>query len=76
VTTASLVDYPQQARVFRLVATGSGVAIETWMVDHASSRLARTALGLSFLDWQGGRPERFAGSPRDRNVTLFLGRRG
>jgi len=74
VTTASLVDYPQQARVFRLVTTaGGGVAIETWMVDHGSGDgLARTSLALSFLDWQGGRPSHFAGSLSDRNVRLFL----
>lgn len=76
VTSASLIDYPQQARAFRLVATaGGGIAIETWMVDHGSGDgLARTSLALSFLDWQGGRPGRFAGSPRDRNVRLFLRR--
>jgi 3',5'-cyclic AMP phosphodiesterase CpdA len=74
VTSASLIDYPQQARVFRLVATaGGGVAIESWMVDHGSGNgLARTSLALSFLDWQGGRPGHFAGSPGDRNVRLFL----
>ena len=42
VETASLADYPQQARFFRLVQTaGGGVALETWMVDHDGAGLAR-----------------------------------
>ena len=76
VTSASLIDYPQQARAFRLVATaGGGVALETWMIDHGSGDgLAQTSLALSFLDWQGGRPTGSAGSRRDRNVRLFVRR--
>ena len=78
VTTASIVDFPQQWRALRLVATSSGgVALETWMVDHAGrpgddGDLAAIARDLAFLDPQGGRPARAAGPPGARNVRLHL----
>ena len=73
ITTASLIDYPQQARALRIVATaGGGVAIHTWMLDHVfPGPLGTIARQLSFLDAQGGRPEGFAGGRRDRNVMLY-----
>jgi len=79
IETASLVDFPQQARALRVRATtGGGVAIETWMLDHddrgAAGALAATSRRLAFLDAQGGRPQRFAGSRSDRNARLYLGR--
>ncbi len=73
ISTASLIDYPQQARALRIFATaGDGVAIETWMLDHVfPGDLGTTSRQLAYLDAQGGRPEVFAGDPLDRNVTLY-----
>jgi Calcineurin-like phosphoesterase len=73
ISTASLIDYPQQARALRVVRTaGGGVAIQTWMLDHTSGGgLGRIARQLSYLDAQGGRPKGFAGGRLDRNVTLY-----
>jgi hypothetical protein len=72
ITTSSLADYPQQARVLRVVATaGGGTAIETWMIDGTGVPLADTARELSYLDAQGGRPQGDAGEPEDRNARLF-----
>ena len=81
ITTASIVDFPQQWRALRLVATSrGGVAIETWMVDHAGrpndgDDLAGIARDLAFLDPQGGRPARAAGARTARNVRLHVPRR-
>jgi 3',5'-cyclic AMP phosphodiesterase CpdA len=71
--TSSLADFPQQARMFRLRKTPSGVALETWMVDHDGRGLAGVSRELAYLDAQGGRPQRFAGKPTDRNVRLYPG---
>jgi hypothetical protein len=78
ITTASIIDWPQQWRALRLVQTASGgVALETWMVDHTGrpndeDSLAGIARDLAFLDPQGGRPAHAAGPPAARNVRLFL----
>jgi 3',5'-cyclic AMP phosphodiesterase CpdA len=73
ISTASLIDYPQQTRALRVVATrGGGVAIQTWMLDHVvTGTLGRISRELAYLDAQGGRPAGFAGSRVDRNVTLY-----
>ena len=73
ISTASLIDYPQQARALRVIKTaGGGAAIQTWMLDHTSpGDLGRIARQLSYLDAQGGRPNGFAGGRLDRNVTLY-----
>jgi 3',5'-cyclic AMP phosphodiesterase CpdA len=73
VGTSSLADYPQQARMFRLRATRTGVALETWMVDHDGKGLAGVSRELAYLDAQGGRPQHFAGSRKDRNARLYVG---
>jgi hypothetical protein len=78
ITTASIIDWPQQWRALRLVQTaGGGTALETWMVDHTGhpndeGSLAGIARDLAFLDPQGGRPAHAAGPPAARNVRLFL----
>jgi 3',5'-cyclic AMP phosphodiesterase CpdA len=72
VSTASLIDFPQQARALRLFeTTDGGVALQTWMLDHVPTELGDISRELAYLDAQGGRPQGFAGTPQDRNVTLF-----
>jgi hypothetical protein len=73
ISTASLIDYPQQARALRVVRTaGGGVALQTWMLDHAApGNLGTISRQLAYLDAQGGRPQGFAGGRLDRNVTLY-----
>lgn len=75
ISTASLIDYPQQARALRVLATAGGVAIQVWMLDHVfPGDLGMISRQLAYLDAQGGRPQRFAGGRLDRNVTLFRAR--
>ncbi len=73
IETASLIDYPQQARALRLHATADGgVALQTWMLDHVfPGSLGTISRELSYLDAQGGRPQNFAGDRLDRNVVLY-----
>ena len=73
ITTASLIDYPQQARAFRLVATADGgVVLQTWMLNADPRwRLANISRELAYLDYQGGRPRHLAGRRGDRNAELF-----
>ena len=73
ISTASLIDYPQQARALRVVATAAGgVALQTWILDHVFvGGLGVIARQLSYIDAQGGRASGFAGTRLDRNVTLY-----
>lgn len=75
IETASLIDYPQQARALRVVQTAGGSpALQTWMLDHTlPGSLGAISRQLSYLDAQGGRPQGFAGSRLDRNVVLYAG---
>src|SRR5581483_6988947 len=74
INTASLIDYPQQARAIKVVTTGNGgVALQTWMLDHVfPGELGTISRALSYLDAQGGRPNGFKGTRLDRNATLYL----
>jgi hypothetical protein len=74
ISTASLIDYPQQARALRVCATDAGAVLQTWMLDHVPGGvwgLGDLSRELAYLDAQGGRPQGFAGAPLDRNVTLY-----
>jgi 3',5'-cyclic AMP phosphodiesterase CpdA len=72
--TSSLADYPQEARAFELDRTADGgLVLQTWMVDHdPSDRIAQISRQLAYLDFQGGRVQRFAGTRLDRNVRLYV----
>jgi hypothetical protein len=74
VTTSSLADWPQQTRMFRLSALPSGGALlETWTVEpDLSDPLARISHQLAYLDYQGGRPQGFAGKASDRRGRFVI----
>jgi 3',5'-cyclic AMP phosphodiesterase CpdA len=76
IATASLVDFPQQARALRVRSTADGgAALETWVLDHVpdTGGIGDISRELSYIDAQGGRPKGFAGGAPDRNVRLYRG---
>lgn len=82
ITTASHIDWPQQARIIEIADNDDGtLSIFTTMVDHAGPasngslanpvQLASLARELAANDWHdhsGG-----TGAPEDRNVELLVG---
>jgi 3',5'-cyclic AMP phosphodiesterase CpdA len=74
ISTSALIDYPEQVRAFRFLQTADGgLVLQTWMLDPApGNRLASISLQLAYLDFQGGRPQDFAGRRSDRNASLYL----
>jgi 3',5'-cyclic AMP phosphodiesterase CpdA len=74
VTTSSLADWPQQTRMFSLSARPDGGAVlRTWTVEpDLRDPLARISHQLAYLDYQGGRPQGFAGSPGDRRAAIVI----
>jgi len=87
ITTASHIDWPQQARIVEFVATGSGLAIACTVIDSAAAAsyeggaetadLAALARELAANDWQVRdliTPDggAGAGTAADRNVVLAV----
>ena len=71
VTTASLVDWPCQARIVELADVGDGLlAIACTMVDHDGSELAALHRELAGNAPAAGFASGRAGNPTDRNVIL------
>jgi metallophosphoesterase (TIGR03767 family) len=87
ITTASHIDWPQQARIVEFLATGTGLAIACTVIDSAASAgyrgsgepadLAALARELAANDWQVRHlitPDGGAGAglAADRNVVLAV----
>jgi metallophosphoesterase (TIGR03767 family) len=87
VTTASHIDWPQQARIVEFLATGSGLVIACTVLDSAAgpsyqgtaepSDLAALARELAANDWQlrdlvTAEGGAGAGTAADRNVVLTV----
>lgn len=84
ITTASLIDFPQQSRVIELVDNTDGtLSILATLVDHSSAEDVRhdgpqspTSLAALSLELAANRPgldaDEIGGSSKDRNVELML----
>ena len=87
ITTASHIDWPQQARIVEFLATGSGLIIACTVLDSAAgpsyqgtaepSDLAALARELAANDWQlrdlvTAEGGAGAGTAADRNVVLTV----
>lgn len=86
ITTASLIDWPQQARVVEILRQGDRLAIRSGLIDHAgpvrwsaddiddARALASVSRALAANDYHD-RPDRHAareGRPEDRNAVWWL----
>ena len=84
ITTASLIDYPQQSRIIELLDNGDGtLSIAGTLIDHSApesvthegTQTAPSLAALS-LELSGNRPgldrERMLGQDIDQNVELIL----
>jgi hypothetical protein len=75
ITTSSLADWPQQARMFRLSSRpGDGAVLDTWTINPVPTPLERISHQLAYLDYQGGRPAGDAGTPADRHARIVIPR--
>ena len=64
ISTASLIDYPQQARALRFVATAGGGSRSRpgCSTTYLPGQIGKFSRELSYIDAQGGRPKGFTGA--------------
>jgi 3',5'-cyclic AMP phosphodiesterase CpdA len=75
IQVSSLIDWPQQFRLFELVDNGNGtLSIFTAVVDHqdAPGSLSEDSRRRALIDRQSGWGEGFEGEDGDRNVEIVL----
>ncbi len=75
VMTASLLDYPQQARMLEVRELGDGrVAIDCIGVDYVGGAIAEEGRALAILDYTSGWSDDGTSERMDRNVRLIVPR--